>query len=84
MCKVASGRVPFCSSKLLNTGLGLGLVWLSWAVNRMRDTIVMINKNSSKKTGLKDEEMMQRLDVSVKEIYFRAATLMAVMVLRLA
>ncbi|PWA45635.1 hypothetical protein CTI12_AA515900 [Artemisia annua] len=84
VCKVASGRVPFCSSKLLNTGLGLGLVWLSWAVNRMRDTIVMINKNSSKKTGLKDEEMMQRLDGSVKEIYFRAATLMAVMVLRLA
>ncbi|PWA59258.1 hypothetical protein CTI12_AA393190 [Artemisia annua] len=48
VCKVASGRVPFCSSKLLNTGLGLGLVWLSWAVNRMRDTIVMINKNSTR------------------------------------
>ncbi|GKA09137.1 hypothetical protein Tco_0688468 [Tanacetum coccineum] len=47
MFKVASGRVPFCSSKLLNTGLGLGLVWLSWAVNRLRDTIVMIKKNSS-------------------------------------
>nr|XP_043609285.1 uncharacterized protein LOC122581183 [Erigeron canadensis] len=84
MCKVASGRVPFCSSKLLNTGLGLGLVWLSWAVNRLRDTIVMINKNSNKKKGLKDEEMMKNLDRSVKDIYFRAATLMAVMVLRLA
>ena len=84
MCKVASGRVPFCSSKLLNTGLGLGLVWLSWAVNKLRDTIVMINKNANKKKGLKDEEMMKKLDRSVKEIYFRAAALMAVMVLRLA
>lgn len=84
MCKVASGRVPFCASKLLNTGLGLGLVWLSWAVNRLRDTIVMINKNSNKKKGLKDEEMMKKLDTSVKEIYFRVGALMAVMVLRLA
>ncbi|KAK9057289.1 hypothetical protein SSX86_022124 [Deinandra increscens subsp. villosa] len=84
MCKVASGRVPFCSSKLLNTGLGLGLVWLSWAVNRLRDTIMMINKNSNKKKGLKDDDMMKKLDLSMKEIYFRAATLMAVMVLRLA
>ncbi|KAL7601533.1 hypothetical protein Lser_V15G27304 [Lactuca serriola] len=84
ICKVASGRVPFCSSKLLNTGLGLGLVWLSWAVNRLRDTIVMINKNSNKKKGLKDEEMMKQLDTSVKEIYFRAGALMMVMVLRLA
>ncbi|XP_076917816.1 uncharacterized protein LOC143578016 [Bidens hawaiensis] len=84
MCKVASGRVAFCSSKLFNTGLGLGLVWLSWAVNRLRDTVVMISKNPNKKTGLKDEEMMKSLDRSVKEIYFRAAALMAVMVLRLA
>lgn len=84
MCKVASGRVPLCASKLLNTGLGLGLVWLSWAVNRLRDTIVMINKNSNKKKGLKDEEMMKKLDTSVKEIYFRVGALMAVMVLRLA
>ncbi|XP_076882644.1 uncharacterized protein LOC143531183 [Bidens hawaiensis] len=84
MCKVASGRVAFCSSKIFNTGLGLGLLWLSWAVNSLRDTVVMISKNSNKKTGLKDEEMMKSLDRSVKEIYFRAAALMAVMVLRLA
>lgn len=84
MCKVASGRVPFCSSKLLNTGLGFGLVWLSWAVNRLRDTLVLINKNSNKKKGLKDEEMMKSLDRSLKEIYFRAVALIAVMVLRLA
>ncbi|KAF5782602.1 hypothetical protein HanRHA438_Chr11g0510601 [Helianthus annuus] len=84
VCKVASGRVPFCSSKLLNTGLGLGLVWLSWAVNRLRDTIVMISRSSNKKKGVKEGEMMKKLDRNVKEIYFRGAALMAVMVLRLA
>ncbi|KAJ0946408.1 hypothetical protein HanRHA438_Chr01g0003651 [Helianthus annuus] len=84
LCKVASGRVPFCYSKVINTGLGLGLVWLSWAVNGMTDTIVTISKNANKKKGLKDEEMMKKLDRSVKEVYFRAATLMVVMVLRLA
>lgn len=83
LCKVATGRVPFCSSKLLNTGLGIGLVWLSWAVNRLRDTIVNIIKNSGK-LGLKEKEMMKNLDSSVSEIYFRAVTLMAVLVLRLA
>ncbi|KAK3041399.1 hypothetical protein RJ639_000376, partial [Escallonia herrerae] len=80
--KVGSGRVPFCASKLLNTGLAFGLVWLSWAVNRLRDTIAYISKNSGK--SLKDEEMMKNVDRSLKEIYFRAGTLMAVVVLRLA
>lgn len=83
ICKVACTKVPFCAYKVLNTGLAFGLVWLSWAVNRLRDTIVYISKNASK-TGLKDEEMMKRVDKSVKDIYFRAATLMAVAVLRLA
>ncbi|KAK9206733.1 hypothetical protein WN943_017012 [Citrus x changshan-huyou] len=83
ICKVACTKVPFCGYKVLNTGLAFGLVWLSWAVNRLRDTIVYISKNASK-TGLKDEEMMKRVDKSVKDIYFRAATLMAVAVLRLA
>lgn len=83
ICKVACMKVPFCGYKVLNTGLAFGLVWLSWAVNRLRDTIVYISKNASK-TGLKDEEMMERVDKSVKDIYLRAATLMAVAVLRLA
>lgn len=83
ICKVACMKVPFCGYKVLNTGLAFGLVWLSWAVNRLRDTIVYISKNASK-TGLKDEEMMKRVDKSVKDIYLRAATLMAVAVLRLA
>ncbi|XP_022758161.1 uncharacterized protein LOC111305167 isoform X2 [Durio zibethinus] len=83
ICKVACGRVPFCTSKLFSTGLGFGLVWFSWAVNRLRDTVVHISKNASK-SGLKEEEMIKRVEKSVNEIYFRAATLMAVAVLRFA
>ncbi|GAV78719.1 hypothetical protein CFOL_v3_22184 [Cephalotus follicularis] len=81
--KLACGTVPFCVSKVCNAGLGFGLLWLSLAVNRLRDTIVYTCKNASK-LGLKDEEMMRQVDKTVKEIYFRAATLMAVALLRLA
>lgn len=83
ICKLACGRVPFCASKVFNTGLGFGLVWLSWGVNKLRDTIVNISKNTGK-MGLKDEEMIQKVDKSLKEVYFRAAALLVVAVLRLA
>ncbi|KAK7277672.1 hypothetical protein RJT34_22687 [Clitoria ternatea] len=83
ICKLACGRVPFCASKLFNTGFGFGLVWLSWGVNKLRDTIVKINKNAGK-LELKDEEMIQKVDKSLREVYFRAAALLAVAVLRLA
>ncbi|KAJ9171924.1 hypothetical protein P3X46_015221 [Hevea brasiliensis] len=83
VCKVACGRVPFCASKLFSTGFGFGLVWLSWAVNRLRNTIVNMSKNASK-LGLKDEEMLRIVDKSLKDIYFSAATLMAIAVLKLA
>ncbi|KAK8509900.1 hypothetical protein V6N13_093738 [Hibiscus sabdariffa] len=79
--KVACGRVPFGTSKLFSTGLALGLVWLSWAVNRLRDTVVHISKNTSK-SDMKEEEMIERVERSVNQIYFRAVTLMAVAVLR--
>eukprot|EP00262_Sarcandra_glabra_P008226 TRINITY_DN21556_c0_g1_i1.p1 TRINITY_DN21556_c0_g1~~TRINITY_DN21556_c0_g1_i1.p1 ORF type:complete len:436 (-),score=48.73 TRINITY_DN21556_c0_g1_i1:135-1442(-) len=83
--RVAGGRVPFCTTKLLNAGLGFGLVWLSWAVNRLRDTIFYINRSCSSKFGLKEEEeMMGKVDRSVREVLFRAATLMAVALLRFA
>ena len=52
-------------------------------MNKPRDTIVHISKNSGK-LGLKEEEMMKRVDRSVNEIFFRATTVMAVAVLRLA
>ncbi|EEF37653.1 uncharacterized protein LOC8285869 isoform X2 [Ricinus communis] len=83
VCKVACGRMPFCTAKLFSTGFGFGLVWLSWAVNRLRDTIIYISKNASK-LGLKDEEMLRIVDRSLKDVYFRAATLMVVAALRLA
>ncbi|EXB39325.1 hypothetical protein L484_025020 [Morus notabilis] len=83
VCKLACSRVPFCTTRLFNTGLGFGLFWLSWAVNKLRDTIVYVNKNQGK-LGLKEEEMMNKVDKSVKDIYFRAATLMAIAVLRFA
>ncbi|KAF5196809.1 Helicase [Thalictrum thalictroides] len=83
VCKVAGGRVPFCASKLLNTGFGFGLVWLSWAVNKLRDSVIFISKNSSK-AGVKDKEMIRRVDKSVKEMFFRAATVMVIWMLRFA
>ncbi|KAI3449596.1 hypothetical protein Pfo_006261 [Paulownia fortunei] len=82
-CRVACSRVPFCASKLLSTGLGLGLVWLSWAVNKLRDTVISIGKNSGK-FGEKEEEMMNHLDRNLNDICFRAAALMAVVVLKVA
>lgn len=81
ICKVACGRVPFCASKVLSTGFGFGLVWLSSAVNRLRDTVIYIGKNSGK-MSLNEDEMVKKVDKSVSEIYFRAATLMAVAMLR--
>lgn len=83
LCKVACARVPFCASKLMSTGLGFGLVWLSWAINRLSSTLVFVSRNMGNLRGLKEEEMMERVDKSLKEIYFRAATIMAVAVLRL-
>ncbi|KAE9589207.1 hypothetical protein Lalb_Chr21g0306591 [Lupinus albus] len=83
ICKVACGRVSFSASKLFSTGFGFGLVWLSWAVNKLRDTIISTSKNA-RMLGLKDEEVIHKVDKSIKEVYFRAATLLAVVVLRLA
>lgn len=83
MCNLACGRATFCTSSLFNTGFGLGLVWLSGVVNKLRATIVNISKNAGK-LGLKEEEMMQKLDKSIRDIYYTAAALLAVVVLRLA
>jgi hypothetical protein len=83
LCKLAFGRVTFSSSRLLSTGMGVGLVWLSWAVNKLRDTVVHISKNA-RKLGLKEDEMMSEVDRSVKSIYMGAAGFLALVVLRLA
>ncbi|MQL91006.1 hypothetical protein Taro_023619 [Colocasia esculenta] len=81
--KITSGKVPFCTVKLLNTGFALGLVWLSVAVNTLRDSILSISKNSSKSKWTEDE-IGRKVEISVNQIFFRAATLMAVAVLRFA
>ncbi|XXG79377.1 hypothetical protein AAC387_Pa09g0462 [Persea americana] len=83
ICKTIGGRAPFCTTKLLNTGFGLGLVWLSCAVNRLRETIIHISKNSSR-VGSNENEIIRKVDRSVDEIFLRAAVIMAVAVLRFA
>ncbi|KAK4766031.1 hypothetical protein SAY87_007673 [Trapa incisa] len=82
LCKLASSRVPFCSSKFLSFGLGFGLVWLSWTINRLSSTLLYAVRKTTSLGGL-EEEIMERVDRTVKEIYFGAATIMAVAVLRL-
>ncbi|CAN4093177.1 unnamed protein product [Withania somnifera] len=69
-CKLACGRIALD-------------LWLSWAVNNLRDTVVVINRSPGK-LDMIEEDMMTNLDKNVKQIYFRAATLLAVVVLRLA
>lgn len=82
-CELACGRVHLCASNVFSTGLGFGLVWLSWAVVKLRATITSISKNAGK-LSFKDEDMIQKLDRSIRDIYFSAAALLAVAALRLA
>ncbi|XP_020959384.1 uncharacterized protein LOC107645363 isoform X1 [Arachis ipaensis] len=83
MCELACGRIPISASKMFNTVFGFALVWLSWAVNKLRATVVSISKNAGK-SGSKEEDMFQKLDKSIQGIYWSAAALLAVAVLRLA
>ncbi|KAL1209344.1 hypothetical protein V5N11_025122 [Cardamine amara subsp. amara] len=84
-CSLASRRVPFCANKFFDTGLGFSLVILSWAVNRLREVIVHVNRKANKPcSSLKDEEIINSVERSMKEVYFRAATVLAVFALRFA
>ncbi|KAE8686137.1 Detected protein of confused Function [Hibiscus syriacus] len=67
--KVACGRVPFGTSKLFSTGLAFGLVWLSRAVNRLRDMVVHISKNTSKSDP--EEEEMIKCNVDLGRRYLK-------------
>ncbi|XP_068660659.1 uncharacterized protein [Aristolochia californica] len=80
-CKVAGTGVPFSATKVLNTGFGFGLVWLSWAVNELRDAILRITKRSGR-VGPTEDEKMRGIDRILNEIMFRASTLMVMAVLR--
>ncbi|KAG6418747.1 hypothetical protein SASPL_120952 [Salvia splendens] len=83
VCRVLCNQVPFCASKLLSTGFGLGLVWLSSAVNRLRNTVISISKSSGK-LGAHEEKMMDRLDRNLNDVWFRVTAVMTVAVLQLA
>ncbi|XP_010455950.1 PREDICTED: uncharacterized protein LOC104737458 isoform X4 [Camelina sativa] len=84
-CSLASRRVPFCANKFFDTGLGFSLVILAWAVNRLREVIVHANRKANKPcSSLKDDEIINSVEKSIKEVYFRAATVIAVFALRFA
>lgn len=83
LCRVACNRVPFCASKILSTGLGLGIISLSRAVHKLGDTVVTVSKISGKMRE-KEEEMMNCLERNMKDIYYRGAALMVVAVLMVA
>ncbi|KAF8111761.1 hypothetical protein N665_0073s0113 [Sinapis alba] len=77
VCNVASGRVPFCVNKVFDAGLSLSLVLLSWAVSRLREAIVSINRKA-----IKGEETTNRVESRIKDVYFRAATVIIMVALR--
>jgi len=83
VCKIAiGGRTPFAATRLLHTGVGFGLFWLSSAVNGLRDTITSIFKGPID-TKLEDEVTV-RIQRSMNDIVFRAVTLLAITALRFA
>ncbi|KAF2547552.1 hypothetical protein F2Q70_00019267 [Brassica cretica] len=77
VCSAASGRVPFCANKVFDAGLGLSLVLVSWAVSRLREAIVGINSKV-----IKGEEITNRVESRIKDVYLRAATVIIMVALR--
>lgn len=77
VCSAASGRVPFCANKVFDAGLSLSLVLLSWAVSRLREAITGINRKA-----IKGEETTNRVETRIKDVYFRAATVIVMVALR--
>ncbi|EOA37843.1 hypothetical protein CARUB_v10011433mg [Capsella rubella] len=74
---VASRRVPFCANKFFESALSLSLVLLSWSVSRLRKAIVDANRKA-----IKEEEIKNKVERRIKEVYFRAATVIAMVALR--
>lgn len=84
MCKMdTSMRTPFASARLLSTGVGFGLFWLSWAVNGLRDTIANIFRSPSN-MNIEEDEVAGKIQKSMNEILFRALTLLAITALKFA
>lgn len=83
VAKIACGTLPISSSKVLSTSMGFGLLWLSMGVNKLRDTIINISRSSGKLKFV-DEPPMSKVDESINAIFFRAAILMVLMLLKLS
>uniref|UniRef100_M4EX55 Uncharacterized protein n=1 Tax=Brassica campestris TaxID=3711 RepID=M4EX55_BRACM len=77
VCSAASGRVPFCANTVFDAGLSLSLVLLSWAVSRLGEAVVGINRKV-----IKGEETTNRVESRIKDVYFRAATVIIMVALR--
>ncbi|MCI00143.1 hypothetical protein A2U01_0021160, partial [Trifolium medium] len=65
------------SAGIAGTGLA---VLLSVILSKLRATIVSISRHAAK-LGWKEEEMIQKLDKRIRDIYFGSAALLAVAVL---
>lgn len=76
-CHVASRRVPLCANKFFESALSLSLVMLSWSVSRLREAIVDVNRKA-----IKEEEITNKVERRIKEVYFTAATVIAMVALR--
>ncbi|KAG8067136.1 hypothetical protein GUJ93_ZPchr0005g14318 [Zizania palustris] len=84
VCKMAIGmKSPIAATRLVNTGVGLGLFWLSWAVNGLRDTITSIFRGPSD-MNLDEEEVAVRIQKSMNDILFRGVTILAITALKFA
>lgn len=69
-------------ANFLTTSVGVGLIWLSSAVYKLRETIVYIKKCPDDLCSGQVEEMIRKLDKSMNNVY-RAVTLTAADVLSL-
>ncbi|CAM8922364.1 unnamed protein product [Rhodiola kirilowii] len=85
VAKMACGRLPISSSKVLSTGIGFVFLWLSWGVNNLRDTVISIGRSSGKSRFDDDDAAaMGKVDESINQIFFRAGVLMFMIVLHLS
>jgi len=57
--------------------MSLSLVLLSWSVSRLREALVNFNRKT-----INEEEVSNKVERRIKEVYFRAATVIAMVALR--
>jgi hypothetical protein len=77
VCNVASRQVPFCANQFFEGAMSLSLVLLSWSVSRLREALVNFNRKT-----INEEEVSNKVERRIKEVYFRAATVIAMVALR--